>query len=48
VWDFAAGPQTVFGAKSFFVAVTAGPTTMGLLTDRLGCSAIASVGGTTF
>jgi hypothetical protein len=48
VWDFAAGPQAVLGKNGFFGAVTAGPATMGLLSDRLGWNAIASVGGTTF
>jgi hypothetical protein len=48
VWDFAAGPQAIVGAGPFFGALTAGPTTMGLLSDRLGWNAIASVGGTTF
>jgi hypothetical protein len=47
VWDFAAGPQAIFGTKNFFGALTAGPATMGLLSDRLGWNAIASVGGTT-
>ena len=47
-WDFAAGPQAIFGSKSFFGSLTGGPATMGLLGDHIGWNAIASVGGTTF
>jgi hypothetical protein len=47
-WDFAAGPQAILGSKNFFASATTGPTTMGLLTDRVGWNAIVSVGGTTF
>jgi hypothetical protein len=46
-WDFAAGPQVLFGMKPFFGAVTAGPTTMNIARS-LGWSAIITVGGTTF
>lgn len=48
IWDFAAGPQAILGTKSFFGSLTAGPATMGLLSNAVGWNAIASVGGTTF
>jgi hypothetical protein len=48
VWDFAAGPQAILGSKRFFGSATAGPATMGLLSDRVGWNAIVSVGGTTW
>jgi hypothetical protein len=47
VWDFAAGLQAMLGTNIFFGTLTAGPATMGLLSDRLGWNAIVSVGGTT-
>ncbi|MEO6576175.1 MAG: hypothetical protein ABIP89_20135 [Polyangiaceae bacterium] len=47
IWDFAAGPQAILGSKNFFGSVTGGPATMGLVSDRVGWNAIASVGGTT-
>lgn len=47
IWDFAAGPQAILGSKSFFGSFTGGPATMGLVSDRVGWNAIASVGGTT-
>jgi hypothetical protein len=46
-WDFAAGTQVVVAADRFFGAFTAGPTTMGLVSDSVGASAILSFGGTT-
>jgi len=47
-WDFAAGPQFLAYASNFFGAVTAGPTTMGLMSENVGWTAMLSVGGTTF
>jgi hypothetical protein len=47
-WDFAAGPQFLAYSGNFFGAVTAGPTTMGLISDKVGYTALLSVGGTTF
>ncbi len=47
IWDFAAGPQAILGSKNFFGALTGGPATMGLLSDRVGWNVIASIGGTT-
>ena len=47
-WDFAAGPQFLAYAGNFFGALTAGPTTIGLLTENVGWSTMLSVGGTTF
>lgn len=45
IWDFAAGPQVLVGASHFFGSLTAGPTTMGLVTDAIGFSAMLSLGG---
>jgi hypothetical protein len=47
-WDFAAGPQMLAYSGNFFGAVTAGPTTMGLVSDKVGWTALLSAGGTTF
>jgi hypothetical protein len=47
-WDFAAGPQFLAYASNFFGSVTAGPTTMGLVSKSVGWTALLSVGGTTF
>ena len=47
-WDFAAGPQVLFGMQNFFGSVTAGPATMGLTSSAIGWAALASFGGTTF
>ncbi len=47
-WDFSAGPQLLVGASRLFGALTAGPTTAGVLSDRLGASAVVTVGGSTF
>jgi hypothetical protein len=47
-WDFAAGPQFMAYSGNFFGAVTTGPTTMGLISDKVGYTALVSVGGTTF
>jgi hypothetical protein len=47
-WDFAAGPQFLAYSGNFFGALTAGPTTMGLVTDKVGWTALLSAGGTTF
>ena len=46
-WDFAAGTQVMVAASRFFGAFTVGPTTMGLVSDSVGASAILSFGGTT-
>jgi hypothetical protein len=46
-WDFAAGPQLVIGSGSFYGALTAGPTTEGLLTNAVGFTSVLSFGGTT-
>lgn len=45
IWDFTAGPQVLVGKSHFFGSFTAGPTTMGLVTDAVGFSAMLSVGG---
>jgi hypothetical protein len=47
-WDFAAGPQFLAYSGNFFGALTAGPTTMGLVSQNVGFTALVSVGGTTF
>jgi hypothetical protein len=47
-WDFAAGPQLLAFSGPFFGAITAGPTTMGLVSKNVGFTAMISVGGTTF
>jgi hypothetical protein len=47
-WDFAAGPQFLAYSGNFFSALTAGPTTMGLVSENVGWTAMLSVGGTTF
>ncbi len=47
-WDFAAGPQFLGYFGNFFGSLTAGPTTMGLISDKVGWTALVSVGGTTF
>lgn len=46
-WDFAAGTQVMVVMNRFFGAFTAGPTTMGLVSDSVGASAILSFGGST-
>jgi hypothetical protein len=46
-WDFAAGTQVTVAVSRFFGAFTAGPTTMGLVSDSVGASAVLSFGGTT-
>jgi hypothetical protein len=45
-WDFAGGPQLLLGSDRFFGALTAGPATMGVLSN-VGWTAIVSVGGAT-
>jgi hypothetical protein len=47
-WDFVAGPQGAFSWRQFYGALTAGPTTMALVTKNVGWSAIVSVGGVAF
>lgn len=47
IWDFAAGPQCLFGSRSFFASLTAGPATMGLLSSKVGFTSVLLVGGTT-
>lgn len=44
-WDFASGVQTMVGGPHFFGAFTAGPSTMGVLTDNVGVTALLSAGG---
>ncbi len=46
-WDFSAGPQLQIGSKHFFGALTAGPATMGLFSEKVGWNAMVSVGGST-
>jgi hypothetical protein len=46
-WDFAGGPQIVAAAGNLFGSITAGPTTMGLVTSNIGWGVMTSVGGTT-
>jgi hypothetical protein len=48
IWDFAGGPQVIFGSKRLFGSLTAGPATMGVITSSIGWTAVASVGGATF
>jgi hypothetical protein len=45
-WDFAGGPQILFGSKHFYGALTGGPATMGVLRD-VGWTGILSLGGST-
>jgi hypothetical protein len=45
-WDFAGGPQVLVGSSHFFGAITGGPATMGVV-DKLGWTAVATIGGTT-
>ena len=47
-WDFACGPQLVVGSQSAFGALTAGPSTMGLVRGPIGWSAFVTVGGMAF
>jgi hypothetical protein len=47
-WDFAAGVQGVASMGNYFASLTAGPATMGLLSSKVGWTALASVGGITF
>jgi hypothetical protein len=47
-WDFTAGPQVLAYSGNFFGALTAGPTTMGLVSQNVGFTALVSIGGTTF
>jgi len=45
-WDFAGGAQALAGFGHFFGALTAGPATMGVVSN-VGFTAVASVGGST-
>src|SRR5262249_10974024 len=45
-WDFAGGPQLLVGSGRFFGALTAGPATMGGVSN-VGWTAVVSIGGTT-
>jgi hypothetical protein len=47
-WDFASGMQLLGYSGNFFGALTAGPTTMGLVSKNVGYTALLSIGGTTF
>lgn len=46
-WDFAAGPQMLFGTQRFYAAVTGGPATMGVSDRSLGWTGIVTIGGAT-
>jgi hypothetical protein len=46
-WDFAAGPQFLVGSAGFFAVLSAGPATMGLLSNNLGFTSTLGIGGTT-
>jgi hypothetical protein len=46
-WDFAAGPQLLVGSGSFFAVLTAGPSTLGLLSQNVGFTSMLGLGGTT-
>lgn len=46
-WDFAAGPQVLFGTGRFFAAVTGGPATMAIADRSLGWTGVVTIGGTT-
>jgi hypothetical protein len=46
-YDWSAGPQLLVGSRTFFGALTSGPTTVGLVSDRVGWNAILSIGGST-
>lgn len=48
IWDFAVGPQALLGSRHFFGSLTGGPTTTGLLSDRVGWNVLLALGGTTF
>lgn len=44
-WDFVSAAQILVGDGHFFGAFTAGPTTMGLISDSVGVTAMLSAGG---
>ncbi len=46
-WDFAAGPQVLFGSGSLFAILTAGPTTIGVFSPNVGFTSVLGIGGTT-
>jgi hypothetical protein len=47
-WDFAAGAQAVLSVSNFFGSLTAGPTTMGLQSSKVGWTVLASFGAVSF
>jgi hypothetical protein len=46
-WDYAGGAQILVSWRSFFGAVTAGPTTMGVLDTKPGWMATITLGSVT-
>jgi hypothetical protein len=46
-WDFASGAQFMVGSSNFYGALTAGPATMGLVSENVGFSSVLTIGGTT-
>lgn len=47
IYDFAGGPQLVIGSGRFFGAITAGPTTMGMITRNVvGATVMLTLSGT--
>lgn len=47
-WDFAAGPQAMLALDWLFAALTIGPSTTDLTTDKIGWSGVFSFGGASF
>jgi hypothetical protein len=47
-WDFAAGPQATVAWNRFYGSMTAGPSTVGLVSRNVGWSAMLSVGALAF
>jgi hypothetical protein len=46
IWDFAAGSQVMVTGGRFFGTFLAGPATMGLVSDKVGATAMLAFGGT--
>jgi hypothetical protein len=47
-WDAVGGAQLLMATNHFFGSLTTGPTTVGLVSDRIGWNALVSLGGSTF
>jgi hypothetical protein len=44
-WDFVGGPQLLVGSDSFYAALTAGPSTMGVTSSAVGVESFLCMGG---